>query len=246
MPNVVVVVGATGDVGRGIVRTLLQRGHRVVAVARDPGRLARLAASHAATPLLHTIAGSVGSDSEAAQLVDAIRAVAPSIDAAIISVNSPRQPASLLTHSDQSLASLINGDLLTHFCAVRALAEALQPGGTLLGIGGGSCDFVLHEGIPQSMAQAALRMLYRGLAHEYRDRPLRIRELIVASIVNSDSTRTFADPLWVTDAEIGQRVVEIIERPADYMDPILRLARRDASGQPVFSSEGPSRIQGFR
>ena len=246
MPNVVVVVGATGDVGRGIVRTLLQRGHRVVAVARDPGRLAQLAAAHTATPLLRTIAGSVGSDAAAAQLVDAIRAVAPRIDTAIISVNAPRQPASLLTHSDQSLASLINGDLLTHFCAARALAEILRPGGTLLGIGGGSCDFVLHEGIPQSMAQAALRMLYRGLAHEYRDRALRIHELIVASIVNSDSTRAFADPLWVTEAEIAERAAQIIERPADYADPILRIARRDASGQPVFTSEGPSRVQGFR
>jgi NAD(P)-dependent dehydrogenase (short-subunit alcohol dehydrogenase family) len=242
----VVVVGATGEVGRAIVATLLQRGHRVVAVARDQARLARLGEALGQDVQLTRVCGSVASDPDAARLVAQISATLPQIDAAILSVNAPRQPASLLTYTDQSLSTLINGDLLTHFCAAREFAAVLHPGGTLLGIGGGSCDFVLHDGIPQSMAQAALRMLYRGLAHEHRDRPLHVHELIVASIVNSESTRRVADPLWVTDTEIAQRAAHIIEQPADYIDPILRLARRDISGQPVFSSEGPSRVQGFR
>lgn len=242
----VVVVGATGEVGRAIVTTLLERGHRVVAVARNEARLARLAETLQQDARLTRVCGSVESDPDAARLVAQIRVFLPQIDAAVLTVNAPRQPASLLTYTDQSLSTLINGDLLTHFCAARAFAAVLQPGGTLLGIGGGSCDFVLHDGIPQSMAQAALRMLYRGLAHEYRDRPVHVHELIIASIVNSDCTRAFADPHWVTDTEIALRAAHIIEQPADYTDPILRLARRDASGQPVFSSEGPSRVQGFR
>jgi NAD(P)-dependent dehydrogenase (short-subunit alcohol dehydrogenase family) len=242
----VVVIGATGDVGRGIVAVLVEHGHTVVAVARNPQRLIDLAAELGNPANLHTISGSVTDDESAAALLLAVQVVLPVVDAVVVSVNGARKPAPLLTHSPTALAALINQDLITHYTAARAFAPALSAGGVLLGIGGGSCDFVLHEGVPQSVAQGGLRMLYRGLAHEFRDQPLHIRELIIASVVNGLSTRAFADPLWVTEREVGQQVLAILENPAAFPDPILRIARRDRTGRPLFTSEGPNRLQGFK
>lgn len=250
----VLIIGATGDVGRGIAAGLAAKGHALALVARDPSRLdalrARLAAESTggpgAAPLLHAIVGSVANDADAAVLRDAALQALGAIDCVVISVNAPRRPAPLLGQASAAFAQLIEADLVTHYCAARAFIDALRPGGLLLGIGGGSCDFVLHEGVAQSVAQAGLRMLYRGLAHECRDRDLHVRELIIASVVNGASTRSFADPLWVTAEEIGAQVASILAAPQDYPDPILRIARRDASGRPVFTTEGASRIQGFR
>lgn len=242
----IVVIGATGDVGRGIVAQLLGRGNAVVAVARQPTRLDLLAEELGRPAQLQLLAGSVGADAEAAALRETVVARAASIDGVVVSVNAPREPAPLADYNPESLARLLNQDLIAHFIAARQLLPALAPGGCFLGIGGGSCDFVLHDGIPQSMAQASLRMLYRGLAHEHRDRPVAVRELIVASVVNGASTRSFAQPTWVTEQEIGAQVAQIIADPRAHPGPILRIARRDASGKPVYSDEGPSRVQGFR
>jgi NAD(P)-dependent dehydrogenase (short-subunit alcohol dehydrogenase family) len=239
------VIGATGDVGRGIVRALLERGHRVAAAARDPARLDALIAELGRPPGLLAVPGSLESDERAAKMLEDTRAGSAAIHAVIVAVNAPRRPAALFTHSSDSLTALIRGDLITHYTAARTFVPALAPGGVFVGIGGGSCDFILSGGVAQSVAQAALRMLYRGIAHELAALPVHVKELIIASVVNGAGARDHADPSWVTDSEVGRQVAAIVEDPASYPAPVLRIARRDGSGQPVFSSEGPTRIQGF-
>jgi NAD(P)-dependent dehydrogenase (short-subunit alcohol dehydrogenase family) len=245
MKKSIVVIGATGDVGSGIVKVLLHRGHRVAAAARNPGRLDALLGELRHSANLHAVPGSVDTDEGAAALLRDVRMIFPAIDAVIVSVNTPRRAAPLLTHSSDSLTALIRGDLIAHYAAARAFIPALTPAGVLIGIGGGSCDFILRGGVPQSVGQAGLRMLYRGLAHELADAPVYVRQLIIASIVNGTSTRDRADPQWVTDAEIGEQAAAIVENPGAFPGPILRLARRDSSGRPVFSAEAPTRVQGF-
>lgn len=243
--KVVVVIGATGDVGTGIVQALLQRGHEVIAAARNPERLDALVNRLGNPAALKSTTGSLESDGHAEELLRRVHAIRPAFDATIVSVNSPRQPGPLLDHSSDSLATLLRGDLVAHYAAARTFIPAIAHGGTLLGIGGGSCDFILRGGVPQSAAQAALRMLYRGLAAELVSGPVHIRELIIASIVNGASTRDRADPAWVTDAEIGAQAAAIVEDPQAFPEPILRIARRTADGRPAFFAEPPTRIQGF-
>jgi NAD(P)-dependent dehydrogenase (short-subunit alcohol dehydrogenase family) len=240
----VAVIGASGDVGRGITAALLDRGHQVIAVARNASRLDALRQSCGAPPTLEVLAGSVAADADAAQLAAELCNRCGRPDAVVVTVNAPRQPGSLLELRSDAFAALIAQDLVSHFTAARAFVPLLAPGGVLLGIGGGSCDFVLKGGIPQSNAQAALRMLYRGLAEECRGR-IQVRELIIASVVNGASNRRDAHPSWVTDREVGTQVAAMLEQPEQFANPIWRIARRDASGRPVVSDEGPSRVQGF-
>ncbi len=240
----VAVIGATGDVGRGITAALLDRGHQVIGVARNTSRLEALRQDCGTRRTLETLAGSVANDADAAQLAAELRDRLGRPDAIVVTVTAPRQPRSLLELRSNDYAALIWQDLISHFTAARAFVPLLAPDGMLLGIGGGSCDFVLQGGIPQSNAQAALRMLYRGLAEECRGR-IRVRELIIASVVNGASNRHAAHPSWVTEHEIGAQVAAMLEQPEQFANPIWRIARRDASGQPVVSDEGPSRVQGF-
>ena len=245
--SVIAVIGATGDVGRGIVAVLLEQQHQVLAIARDAARLQRLREAFGVPANLQAITGSVADDAHAEQLRRDIERLSPAgIDAVVISINAPRKSAPLLSHSSAELIALLGMDLVSHYAAARTLAPLIRPGGTLLGIGGGSADFILEGGIQMSVAQAGLRMLYRGLAHELAALPIAVHELIVASVVNGASTREFADPVWVTDREIGAQVAGMIERPADYPESVWRIARRDDSGRPVISAEAEVRVQGFR
>lgn len=242
MPNTV-VIGATGDVGSGIVRVLIERGHRVAAVARNEERLHALREELNADGLLEVVPGSVASDGAAAELMRAVQAVMPRIDHVVVAINSRRESGTLLRLDSEALTQLLRADLISHYTAARAFIPAIAPGGVHLGVGGGSADFILEDGIYMSVAQAGLRMLYRGLAIELARTPVHIRELIIASVVNGPSTRTQADPMCVTDIEVGTQVAAMLASPSTFPEPIWRMARRDDSGHPVVSAEAPTRAQ---
>jgi NAD(P)-dependent dehydrogenase (short-subunit alcohol dehydrogenase family) len=188
----------------------------------------------------HPVPGSLSSDQAAEALRDAVQKVLPSIEGVVVSVNAPRERADLMSHTSEALKEAVCTDLITHFTAARAFIPALSGGGVYIGIGGGSADFILAGGAHMSIAQAGLRMLHRALAHELRRTSAELRQLTVASVVNGASTRHAADPAWVTDSEIGEQVAAMLEDPKAFPEPIWRIARRDQSGRPVISHEGPT------
>lgn len=237
MTGAFVVVGATGEVGRGITAVLLERGHRVVAVARDAGRLRDYAAELGDPDALLTVTGSLENDASATDLVAAIVATAGEIAGVAIAVNGVRERGQLISRTSEEFTRLVMADLTTHFVAVRAFVPAIVAGGALVGIGGGSADFILGDGAYMSVAQGGLRQMYRALAAETAESGIAVRELIVASVVNSINTRATADPLWVTEREIGAQVAAMLEVPAGYPEPIWRITRREGSGPPPVFAE---------
>lgn len=228
MTGTVLIVGAAGDVGQGIVRAARAEGRTVIAAGRDAGRLERL---YDTSSGVHRCVGDLGSEAGALALWHTATALAGPIDAVVLSVNAPNRVDRLAQWSSNELAALLAANLLTHFNAARTMLPLLPPQGMLLGIGGGTADIVLPGLAPLSIVQGGLRMLYRGLAREQRDGP-HVRELIVASMVNGASKRDAARPEWLTDDEIGRHVCAILTDPASFPGPILRLAERSAVARP--------------
>lgn len=230
----VLVIGATGEVGEGIVAALIGGGHAVIAAARRAEGLAALAGRLGHPSALRLQAGSLESDEAAA----ALAAAAGPVGAVVVAVNAQRRPARLADLDTPALAALVAADLFSHYAAARCFLPRLPEEGAFIGIGGGSADFILDGGVAMSMAQAGLRQMYRGLAHERghgSDAPA-LRELIIASVV-AGRAHGQADPAWVTAREIGEQVRAMIERPAAFPGTVWRIARRDASGHPVVTAE---------
>jgi hypothetical protein len=96
-------------------------------------------------------------------------------------------------------------------------------------MGGGMADWVPPHGTHQSIVQAGLRNFYRGLAKEFRDRT--IRQMQIVSMVNSASKREVAQDSWLTDLECGEHACAIIERPAEFMGPVVVLKERERVGK---------------
>ena len=67
--DLAVVVGATGTIGEAVVRRLAARGQRILAVARDAGRLDELAAS---VPGVTSCVADVGQNSSTALIAAAV------------------------------------------------------------------------------------------------------------------------------------------------------------------------------
>jgi NAD(P)-dependent dehydrogenase (short-subunit alcohol dehydrogenase family) len=133
--------------------------------------------------------------------------------------------------SVQQLEATLSANLLTHFAATRTFLPRLPETGMLIGIGGGTADFIFPGMVPMSMSQAALRMLYRGLDKE-RKGGAQLRELMIVSMVAGDSNRESARPEWVTDLDVGRHVCAMLDAPECFPKPIQMLRSREQVGHP--------------
>jgi NAD(P)-dependent dehydrogenase (short-subunit alcohol dehydrogenase family) len=222
------VVGATGDVGQGLVAAALESGRTVVAASRSAEKLRRLADR---CPGLRTVTGSLETEAAAGRLWEAAAAAVDGLDAVAVSVNAPNAPAPLRDLTAEDIAQVHAANLLTHFNAVRAFVPHLPPTGLYVGVGGGMADFVAPGLAHLSMAQAALRMMYRGFAREHREGPL-VRELLIASMVNGQSKRERAEDSWITDIECGRHLCAVLDDVAAFDAPIITLRSREQVGKP--------------
>lgn len=221
------VIGACGDIGQGIARGASASGLRVVAADRDAGRLQRYDDGSG----IATIVGDLSSEDAVAALWGAAVVPFGGIDAVAIAVNAPNAIRPLTDWTAADLGGVYATNVLTHFNAIKMLLPRLPEDGILIGIGGGTADFVLPKMAELSMMQAAQRMMYRGFAKE-RKTGAQIRELMLISMINGERKRDIAEPHWVMDVEVGQHVCAIIADPETFAGPILRLESREQVGKP--------------
>ncbi len=224
------VAGAAGDVGQGIVAEALTSGRQVVAAGRDADKLERLKARHGGAALA-CVAGDIATEAGAEQLWSDAAAAFGAIDAVVVSVNAPGRIEALAGWNADDLAAFYAANVLTHFNAAKVFLPRLPASGMLIGIGGGTADFIFPKMAATSMGQAALRMLYRGLAKE-RKEGAQLRELMIVSMVAGASNRDRAQPDWVTDSEVGQHICAILDAPDRFPKPILQLRSKAQVGHP--------------
>lgn len=227
------VVGAAGDVGRGIVTAALDGGRAVVAAGRNRTKLDELAGALSKERLV-CVAGDIGSEEGAAALWDAACRPFGTIGEVVVSVsvNAFARPRPLLDWSAEELTEALSANLISHFIAARVFLPRLPEQGRLIGIGGGTADFIFPRMAHVSMAQAALRMLYKGLAREAGTGVATAQELMIVSMVAGQSNREEARDDWVTDAEVGRHVCAILDSPDLFPAPILQLRSRRQVGKP--------------
>jgi NAD(P)-dependent dehydrogenase (short-subunit alcohol dehydrogenase family) len=223
----VLVIGAAGDVGQGIVSVASARGWQVAAAGRTAAKLVAIAARvQGVVPIV----GDVGSPEAAAVLVAEANASLGGLDAVIVSVNAPASFRPLFENDEESLVTLFRSNIVSHFHAAKAALDAMPPEGVLLGMGGGMADWIPPNGTHQSIVQAGLRNFYRGLAKEYRDRT--VRQMQIVSMVNGESKRDVAEESWLTDLECGEHACAIVDRPDDFKGPVVVVTSRDQVGRP--------------
>jgi NAD(P)-dependent dehydrogenase (short-subunit alcohol dehydrogenase family) len=227
MTKNVLVIGAAGDVGQGIVAASVARGWSIAAAGRTAAKLEVVAARHSGVVAL---AGDVSSPKAASALMASAKTALGRLNAVIVSVNAPANFRPLFDNDEDSLVALFRSNIVSHFNAAKAALDTLPADGVLLGMGGGMADWVPPNGTHQSIVQAGLRNFYRGLAKEYRGRT--VRQMQIVSMVNGESKRDVAQESWLTDRECGEHACAIIENPTAFKGPVVVLKDRAEVGQP--------------
>ena len=224
MTDTVVVLGATGNIGREITAQLIASGHRVVAVARNPERLKALAAS-LGSERLSIRSGSVDTDSNAERLTLWIREQGHRVSAVVSSLRGPLSSGRLLSRPAPDFVRSLEGDVVAPFIAAKhfipLLAEA-GPGGLYLFLGGpmASCAWSGYGHL--SVAAAGLQMLTNVIREEVKELPVTVQELQIGTPVRSAANAECSCPEWIGADDVARRVVTLIEQ-RDSAAPIVQI-----------------------
>lgn len=209
----VVVLGATGGVGRGVVEAALASGRPVIAVARDKAGLQCLRGKFPDADL-SVVAGSISSDGDGERLARDLRKLGRPIGGVVAAVCGSDTRGRLLDHPAAFLRQTLDDDLLPHLAAARHLLPLLSEAGrtgTYVLIGGPGADRPWAGYGHRSIATAALRMLARVLHEEARTIGVRVQLLAIDSPVCTELNRAHACEQWPSALAVGQRALALVE-----------------------------------
>lgn len=230
----VLVLGATGQVGTGIVGALLEAGSPVLAVGRDPAKLVTLSSHFPDEPGLDVLAGSVADEAQAQFLAAQLQGRRRPLRAVIASLAGPVERGRLLDRPADVLARTLEHNLLPHLTAARHLLPLLSgrdPGAqhaqyVLIGPPCGECPWAGYG--HESVSAAAQRMLAHALHGEAKAFGVRLQMLTVDHPVRTPANERDACAEWPSVLAVGRTVVGLLERGGLPLKPIVHFGANHA------------------
>lgn len=235
----VMVIGGSGGVGEGVVRTLLTSGATVVATGRNEQRLQDFAGD-LGSDLLHVSAlNALGSD--LGEKAAALTAEFGPFDGVIVSIASwgdqGRKP--LLELSDDEWSNLVEDNLTAVFRAYRAFVPSLNAGGMLLQLNGMSADIPFPGNGVVALGAAAAKSMTRTLAVELHGTGLHVYEVILGIVrTRARQLAGIDDERWIDGTEIGSHIAALIAGTSPLANEALHYFV-DKSAGPVATPPDP-------
>lgn len=229
MKRPLLVLGATSQIGMGVVQAAVEAGRPIIAIACDSAGLHALA-SMFARECVHALAAPVTDDDSATALAQHLRAMDRPIDGVIATLCNGTARGRLLDQPCARLRETLDQVLIPHLAAARHLLP-------LLATDGRSGSYVLIDGPGgehpwagyghRSVGAAAVRMLARVLHDEARALPVRVQMLSVDMPVRTDANAAHACAQWPSALSIGRRALALVERrDGEGATPLVHCANR--------------------
>lgn len=242
------LLGATGIMGRGVLAAAVEAGRSVIAVADDTRELNALAESHPGAEIV-ALSGSLHTDAAGAELAAAVRALHRPLIGVIAAFSGAPGRGRLLDHPVQTLQHQLDHDLLPHLVAARHLLPLLADdnrGGGYVLIGGPGGELPWAGYGHRSVAAAAQRMLARALHDEARALAVRV-QLLAVDLPMQEECHAQACPHWPSAREIGRHALALAERrdgdstPAPVVTYSARLGAISSTAE-VVAANASSRV----
>jgi NAD(P)-dependent dehydrogenase (short-subunit alcohol dehydrogenase family) len=177
----IVVAGGTGNVGRYLVRALLEQSARVIVPSRSAENLEGLRASIGVDhrERLITIVGDLSDETDAVRVQQHLRTHRP-LHGAIASLGRFIPAPSVLSAPIADVRAALNDYVIAHFQSARTLIPLIEDNGSYTIINGPLAFDAMFEGTGLvSIVTAAQAMLARVLFKERKDGPVRVNEVVV-------------------------------------------------------------------
>lgn len=217
MKPAVLILGATGTIGQGVVRAAVEARWPVVAVARDAEALETLRQQHPGANL-QVLVGSVADDAAADALVTALQKLDRPFAGVIAALGVGDERGRLLDQPAGQLRNAFDDAVLPQLAAARHLLPWLAASGR-------NCGYVMIGGPGgrnpwagyghRSIAAAAVRMLAQVLHGEARAFSVRLQLLEVESPVRTGANEKHACKQWPCVDHIGRKALALLAHRND-------------------------------
>jgi NAD(P)-dependent dehydrogenase (short-subunit alcohol dehydrogenase family) len=215
----VLVAGGTGNVGRHLVRALLDHGADVIVPSRSAERVAALRErlGDRGIDRFGSISWDLRDEAAADRVRDQLPATARSLDAVVASLGRFVAVPSVLAAPLAHLQNALDDYLIAHFLAARTFLPLIRPGGSYTFINGPLAFDSLFEGTGLvSIATAAQAMLARVVMKETQHVPVRVNEVIVYTLFGSDDKDPA--PAAVAREDVARYVVHLASAKGSAID----------------------------
>ena len=211
----VIVLGATGGIGEGITRQLLQNGATVIALSRTEEKLNDLTNYVSDIQRGEFIPYAINTDQpeqESNTIRNQLAQQFGPIDGAIISIGAwGKTGVPLIDVTDEMWEQAITDNLTSHFRAVRILVPLLKESGALIHLSGLSADLPYPGAGLIGLTNAAKKSLLLTLAAERSHPNPRIYEMIIGPIRTRERIKNgVARHNWFDPEDIGEYSSELI------------------------------------
>lgn len=234
MKSSVIVIGASGGIGSGVVASLLPEGYPVVAVGRHRDTLLNLADRLGRPAALTLLTASVESDSGAKDLVQQLVALRRRFAGAVVAIGPEADCGRLLDRDGIFLEDHLHAHVVAQFNAARALIPLFaqhSPNALYLGIASAATEHPWCGYGHFSVTNAALRMLAKVVHGESRDLPVRVQQLALAGLVRTWRNGDCACSEWMDVDSVGRGVIDLLQH-SDGSAAVVHL-RAGGSPEPV-------------
>jgi NAD(P)-dependent dehydrogenase (short-subunit alcohol dehydrogenase family) len=233
----IVIVGATGTIGRVVVHELTATGQPVVAVAPWRDGLERLV-GEAASGTVVPVVGRIGSEADAAKLVNHLRDLGRPLAGVVVvfphgrSAESVADRGRVLDLPTAELAACLEQTVLAQHALARRLIPLLAESGRnarYVIVGGPGSETPWAGYGHRSVAMAATRMLARVLHDEATAFGVRVQLLSIDSPVRAGQPGDHECPEWPSASDVARRVVRLLDRTVEPGEAVVPCARGEAA-----------------
>ncbi len=193
---VVLITGASAGIGAATAQRFAREGWRIVAVARRPEKLARLAESLAGVTDIVTLAADVAAPGTALQAVDLAMERFGRLDCLVNNAGSGRW-APVHATDDTMLDEVVDISLKGTFRFCRAALGVMKPGSSVVTVGS---TFGLVGGLDGGVycaVKAGLIGLTQTMAAQYGASGIRTN-LVAPGVIKTDMTKDYWDAPFFT------------------------------------------------
>lgn len=211
----IVVAGATGAVGEGLVAHFLREGYYVIAPIRSEQKgddLKRfLKNEQVSIDRLTCIINAFSNDQEVEDLSASLAQY--EIDATVASLGGWYQGEKLYDMTQQNIQKMIDGGMVAHLNFARAVAPHLikKNDSNYIMINGGASEFVVPGSGIVSVLAAAQKMMASVLAEELK--PSNVHVYTVAAFDMIKTRKTTNENLWLSTDKIADYILKIANDP---------------------------------
>jgi 3-oxoacyl-[acyl-carrier protein] reductase len=230
--KVVLVTGASSDIGKGVAKRFVEEGAKVVLVARNLEGLEKVRKEIGNEKATASITCDLTNESQVQQAVNQIVDTYGKIDILVNNAGAINDPVHFHEMKDSEIKKLIDVNLFGIFHITKAVLAKMYEvrSGSIVNIGSISSE----RAIPRvhlaaySSTKAAISMFTKAIAVEYARRNIRCN-CVNPGIINSGMIKPYLDDPQARKVLEERLPLARIGEPSDVANAVLFLASDEAN-----------------